>query len=410
MNVMNFKYTNTWEEFENYCETIFQGYFNRYSKDKGGDWEYEIRRQYAFEMKFIRNKVIEDKDILKQLWLAAFMGMLAKKYDLTINVHTQSCPYILHLLNLIPYDVMEKEDLYVKYHYPYAGISLTEYEVGEKFYRTVKAEVETFFGNSGYEFLWLGQSENDNCEAKPVGIAVLSSNKSKLDYLENCGKLSDGSVCFKDEAEVSYGMMEERNLTLYYFRPIKLNTKLDKDIHEGVRIEKTEGFVCTWKDMINTGLMAPEEQLRFQYYEPKEDEMRDILASSMADIDYSQVKYEDWLEYPSEFTREDVFESLRNMVRTEKNACYWTNIIRKGQFAKEYRKCNEWDKRREEHLFCHDEVERYKAIKYLPSRWDVLTRYELYRRCIVQTKIIENREAVKYSKGTEQLIMMIDTS
>ena len=393
MDVMNFKYTNTWEEFENYCEIIFQGYFYRYGKDKGGDWEHEMRKQYAFEMKFIRNKVMEDKDTLKQLWLAAFMGMLTKKYDLTVNIHTQSCPYVLHLLNLIPYDVMEKEELQVKWHYPYAGISLTEYEVGENFYCTVKAEVETFFGNSGCEFLWLGQSYNDNCEVKPVGIAVLSPNKSKLDYLENCGKLSDGSVCFKDKAEVSYGMMEERNLTLYYFKPTKLNTKLDKDIHEGVRIEKTEGFVCTWKDMINTGFMAPEEQLRFQYYEPKEGEMMDILASSMADIDYSQVKYEEWLEYPSEFTREDVFESLRNMVTTEKNACYWTNIIRKGQFAKEYRKYNEWDKRREEHLFCHDEVERYKAIKYLPSRWDVLTRYELYRRCIVQTKIIENREA-----------------
>lgn len=392
MDVMNFKYTNTWETFENYCEILYQGFIHRQGKDKGVTWEHEMRKQYAFEMKFIRNKVIENKEILKQFWMAAFIGMLSKKYNLTINVYTESCPYVLHLLDLIPYDVMEKEELHVKYHYPYAGISLTKYEVGKNFYCTVKAEVETFFSNSGYEFLWLGQNENDDCEMKPVGIVVLPQNKSKLDYLENLGKLRDGSVCFKDEVQVSYGMLEDWDLLFYYFEPTKLHTKLDEDICEGIKIDKTKGFVCTWKDMIDTGLMTSEEQLRFQYYMPKGSyEMMNIVASSMAYIDYSEISYEDWLKYSRELTREDIFESLINIVMTEKNACYWTNMIRKGRFAKTYRKCNQRNKR-EEHLFCHDEVERYKAIKYLPSRWDVLTRYELYRRCAIQRKIIEKRE------------------
>ena len=60
-------------------------------------------------MNFIREKVKENKEILKQLWVAAFIGNLARKYDLTVTVRTQSCVFILGLFNLLPYDAMNRQ-------------------------------------------------------------------------------------------------------------------------------------------------------------------------------------------------------------------------------------------------------------------------------------------------------------
>lgn len=120
---MEFKYTNTWEEFEEYCEELYRGYLNRYRKGWGKSWEYEMQRHYVAEIEFIRSKVKEKPDTIKQLWLAAFVGMLSKKYNLTITVKTHTCPYVLHLFNLLPYDVMDEGYALKKIHYSYTTIS-----------------------------------------------------------------------------------------------------------------------------------------------------------------------------------------------------------------------------------------------------------------------------------------------
>ena len=54
------------------------------------------------------------------------------------------------------------------------------------------------------------------------------------------------------------------------------------DICEGLKIDKTENFVCSWGNMIETGFMTPEEEVRFQYLKPDtEFEMMEILAVIM---------------------------------------------------------------------------------------------------------------------------------
>lgn len=62
---MEFKYTNTWEEFEEYCEELYRGYLNRYRKGWGKSWEYEMQRHYVAEIEFIRSKVKEKPDTIK---------------------------------------------------------------------------------------------------------------------------------------------------------------------------------------------------------------------------------------------------------------------------------------------------------------------------------------------------------
>lgn len=78
----------------------------------------------------------------------------------------------------------------------------------------------------------------------------------------------------------------------------------------------------------------------------------------------------------------------RRTVRAE-FACYWTEVIRKGQFADKYEKGNN---KNEADYFDDSEVEMFKAVKYLPSEILVLTTYELYKRCAVQNKITQIRD------------------
>ena len=65
---MEFKYTNTWEEFKEYSEELYCGYLNRYRKGWGKSWEYEMQRHYVAEMEFIRSKVKEKPDtVVRQI-------------------------------------------------------------------------------------------------------------------------------------------------------------------------------------------------------------------------------------------------------------------------------------------------------------------------------------------------------
>lgn len=384
MGKMEFTYTSGWEEFEQYCKELYQGYLNRYCQGNEKGCEDEINKAYAIGMSFIREKVKENKEILKQLWVAAFIGNLARKYDLTVTVRTQSCAFILGLFNLLPYDVMKKTSI----NYPFANISLTEYEVGELFYNTAKREIEAFFHDSRHEILWLGSVEKD--EIQSIGIAVLPEGKTKLDYIKNCVKLTDGSIGLIEETTSAYNETEESIAEIYYFRPTKRTTKLDMDICEGLKIDKTENFVCSWENMIETGFMTPEEEVRFQYIKPDtEFEMMEILAFCMADVNYPELEDENILFSVYPFTREDVFGYLINISMSEKNACYWTEVIRKGQFADKYEKGNDKD---EANYFDDSEVEMFKAVKYLPSEISVSTTYELYKRCAVQNKIAQIRD------------------
>lgn len=384
MGKMEFTYTSGWEEFEQYCKELYRGYLNRYCQGNEKGCEDEINKAYAIGMSFIREKVKENKEILKQLWVAAFIGNLARKYDLTVTVRTQSCAFILGLFNLLPYDVMKKTSI----NYPFANISLTEYEVGELFYNTAKREIEAFFHDSRHEILWLGSVEKD--EIQSIGIAVLPEGKTKLDYIKNCVKLTDGSIGLIEETTSAYNETEESIAEIYYFRPTKRTTKLDMDICEGLKIDKTENFVCSWENMIETGFMTPEEEVRFQYIKPDtEFEMMEILAFCMADVNYPELEDENILFSVYPFTREDVFRYLINISMSEKNACYWTEVIRKGQFADKYEKGNN---KNEADYFDDSEVEMFKAVKYLPSEISVSTTYELYKRCAVQNKIAQIRD------------------
>lgn len=237
----------------------------------------------------------------------------------------------------------------------------------------------------------MGSVEKD--EIQPIGIAVLPEGKTKLDYIKNCVKLTDGSIGLIEETTSAYNETEESIAEIYYFRPTKRTTKLDMDICEGLKIDKTEKFVCSWENMIETGFMTTEEEVRFQYLKPdNEFEMLEILALCMANVYYPELEDENILNSLYPFTREEVFRYLINISMSEENACYWTEVIRKGQFADKYEKGNSKD---EADYFDDSEVKMFKAVKYLPSEISVSTTYELYKRCAVQNKIAQIHDLEK---------------
>lgn len=108
MEKMEFIYTSGWEKFEQYCKELYRGYLNRYCQGNEKACEDEINKAYAMGMNFIREKVKENKEILKQLWVAAFIGNLARKYDLTVTVRTQSCVFIIYCFQIKACDMMNK--------------------------------------------------------------------------------------------------------------------------------------------------------------------------------------------------------------------------------------------------------------------------------------------------------------
>ena len=76
MEKMEFIYTIGWDKFEQYCKELYRGYLNRYCQGNEKACEDEINKAYAMGMNFIREKVKENKEILKQLWVAAFICKL----------------------------------------------------------------------------------------------------------------------------------------------------------------------------------------------------------------------------------------------------------------------------------------------------------------------------------------------
>ena len=208
------------------------------------------------------------------------------------------------------------------------------------------------------------------------------------------GKLEDGTVGLVEGAISSYDEPTEYKLEVYYFRPTKRNTKLDTEIQEGLKVEKTKKFECTWKDMVDTGLMSPEETVRFQYLKPtNREEMERIIAYCMADINYTEMADKNILISIYPFTREDMYMYLIDISMSQENAYYWTEIICKGQFTNVYKKGSS-----ENEAMCFDdgEVEMFQTVKYLPSNVSVLTTYELYRRCAVQNNIYKKMVEVDF--------------
>lgn len=62
-------------------------------------------------------------------------------------------------------------------------------------------------------------------EIQPIGIAVLPEGKTKLDYIKNCVKLTDGSIGLIEETTSAYNETEEFIAEIYYFLPTKKNYK-----------------------------------------------------------------------------------------------------------------------------------------------------------------------------------------
>lgn len=82
INNMKIKYTNTFEQFIEYCQEKLEIYF---SEKTLCDMEKSLTVQrYEEEMKLLRKQVEEDEGLVKALWVAAFLREL-QKIDIIVS-------------------------------------------------------------------------------------------------------------------------------------------------------------------------------------------------------------------------------------------------------------------------------------------------------------------------------------
>lgn len=328
---MKFKYTNTLEEFVTYCDELLLGFLKRYVPE--GIRQDKVRECYEYEMNLILDKVNKDGNLVRSLWLACLFGMLSKKYDLNINLKHNSFPLTMYLLHLSPYYLFEDGYIGIDYKYPDKNVSVTEFEVGKEFYQICKHEIELFFENTGYEYMEL-----------------------------------NATGCFDVKTTL-------------------VNTRLDGDIeNQRIRIENVKGFEITWEELANESFLTEEEKRLLNYYKPQTEKMiRNVLGFVMSSMEVNDVEIGRWLIEENVTSREDLFDRLCYKWKSVEAPVYWEKVIRKGQFKEIYQRCKEYDMAKS---FTREEVIAFNAIKYLPSRWDVLTKFTLYKRCVIQKRIL----------------------
>lgn len=354
---MNFKYTNTLEQFTAYCDGLLQGFLDRCVPE--GIRSVKVRECYHYEMELISKQANEDSNIIKGLWVACLFGMLSEKYDLNINIKKNSCPLIMHLLHILPYYLFERAYIAIDYKYPNAEVSVSEFEVGDKFYQTVKDEVDLFFEDTGYDYFWFRGQKNDEMSRETVGIGVLPQNREQIDYKE---------------------------LSCFYVRTVSINTELDKYIEkqEGY-VGNTNEFTIEWEELADMCMLTAEEQSLLKHYQPQnEDMIRKILALAMSRIEMKDKEVGRWMIEENITSREDIYDRLQYRWRSVEAPVYWGKVIQNGQFLETYQRYRRYGM---EECFMEEEVKAFSAIRNLPSRWDVLAKLKLYKQYAVIRKL-----------------------
>lgn len=164
------KYTNSFKDFVQYCNEELEGYFKKKNLT-----EYEESRtiaRYQEEIELLGTQVARHPEVEAGLWVAAFLGKLTKKTKIWIRNQVVQCPFLMFLLGLASYNVLEVGFLESYYLYGKSNVSVFDYHVDKRFYLKAKEEVEGFFRDSGYFIMWVGKKQHNN--RIPNGFVVFS--------------------------------------------------------------------------------------------------------------------------------------------------------------------------------------------------------------------------------------------
>ncbi len=340
---MPIKYTDTKDNAIEYVEKRFEEYLS--GKTFCEKERQQTKKRFEEERDFLNRKLEQYPRYVEALWMAIFLGEQIKTKDIMVRNRLDQCPFIMYLLRLASYNILEEGFLNQSYLYRKSNISFFDYSVSENFYEEMKGDMATFFADSGYDYLWIGQESVLLSDARTAnGLVVFPKGEDVINYRAYCGRLIDGNICFLEE----------------YLPEIE-------DECAEFRFERNEK-------------LSVEEELFLKYFKPENrKDMANVLAYTQIVFPYEKpdVYYQKMIAQPYPiFTREDLWNLLRMKGVFEEKAYYWTEVIRKGKLKRlveeERLPLPEWKELNE--ILGEELVELFYLVMRLPSKWNVLER------------------------------------
>lgn len=382
---MKISYTSSFEEFNLYCDELF----NQYVAEKNLQGQNLLRTKIRYkEEKVELQKQVKQygDELLKGLCMATYIGMIAHINKHRISILPMQCPFIMYLLHLSLCNVLEEGGLYENYMYSKSKMNVFNYSIDFRLYENIDAYLKLFFQSTGYTYMFVGEESRYQKDArKPKGIFVFKEDTNLINYVEYLGRLTDGTICILEECipEVSReGIWYCWEKNEFWERRDEINIKFALSRNQ----ERT-----LWKDLVSTRMLTIEEELLLKRLKPMDDEnVVKVLAAGQTMCPWDS--YNNYYEIMSEsgldiYSREDLLECLLKNGISEERAYYWAEIIRNGKFGDitEIREeCIEMEIELKG-ILDENVIELFKKTRYLPCKWAVL---EQYKRWEVLEKIL----------------------
>lgn len=349
------KYTSSLPELQKYLDEQLEEYMQKKALEE--EQAFQVKIHYDEERRLLTEHVYGSPQKLKEMCFMAFLGYLAKEKKIKVSNVVTQCPFMLHLLGVVSYDIFEKthcvEDMFSPNYnndlYPKGKINSTNYYVGENFYKVCKEDIKKFLDQSGYICMWEGMApvcSDSALNRMPVGIVVLPMENDLSEYRNEFGKLYDGTDC----------VLEENSLDLYP----------QGQFYQFLSMQQER-----WE-------LSEEETLMLNAYKKNELDKQTVIRILASEMINSEPGFYDAIENFEEIhSREALYEYLMEKQMHEEQALYWTELIRRGALKRKLQR-HEISYSDYAELYIAIGKERigmFSHVHYLPSYWSVLEKF-----------------------------------
>ena len=355
---MKLKFNSSEDMLYEYIDQLFDEYMK---EERITEVELFLSKvRYKEEKELLKKKIQNFPEYIQRFWLAAYLSEISRDTGCILRASVTQCPFIMYLLHLASYNILKKGGLEKPYIYKQTEISIWNLRAGNEWYDSVKHRIDDFFDGTGFQYLWVGaEKTRETC-----GIVVFPEKVELLEYSHwYCDRLPDGTICFQEEIIPEF----IREVQGYYTEINRLPAaKAERNMGE----DKKE----LWRTFIDMQCLDIAEELVVRHFKPEnDDEMINVLALAQFAETIGHRGVYDQLEMMkglSVVTEEDLWNYLRNTGLSENQACYWSDLISRGQLIK-----NLPSFRRLGNIFDEYFVDILCNISFLPSKWYVMERF-----------------------------------
>lgn len=355
---MKFKFNNSEAMLYEYIDQLFDEYIKAEQIDEVELFLSKIR--YKEEKELLKKKIQNFPEYIQRFWLAAYLSEISREAGCKLRVSVTQCPFILYLLHLASYNILKKGGLEKPYIYRQKEISLWNLRGENEWYDSVKNRMGDFFGDTGFQYLWVGAEKTREI----CGIVVFPEKVELLEYSHwYCDRLPDGTICFQEEIIPEF----IREVQGYY---TEINCLPATKAEWNMEGDKKE----LWCTFIKMRCLDIAEELVVRHFKPETDEeMINALAMAQFAETIGQPGIYDQLEMMNRLsvvTEEDLWNYLRKNGLVENQAYYWSDLISSGQLRNHlFSFCQLGE------IFDKCFVDILCGISFLPSKWYVMERY-----------------------------------